>query len=204
MAQIRSVVYTELPDQAKQIRGKAGELNTKLHTIYQSVDTMRAEWYGKRYNDLVSTFNGMVPSLNQIVDLMFREVPSTLETIANNYSNVDRGSNITTVDNTPANRLQDIPNSTEVGMRFQTNPVTETKAKCNSLFAEVVTNLNELQTLVTNLSWDSDASVQFRDRFQSLKNSIIASIEDVKAKFEQTMQQALADMQATETANTVG
>ena len=173
MAQIRRVVYTELPGQAKQIREKAGQLQSQLQSAYQSVREMRTNWYGQRYNDLVAAFNSMITDFNQIVDLMYREVPFTLETIANNYSRVDRGLNIISPDNTPAQKLAEIPVSTEEGMRFNTAEVESVKAKCNSCFSDVLNFLNDLQTLINNLSWESDASDKFREEFQKLKLLII-------------------------------
>ncbi len=204
MAQIRSVVYTDLPGQARQIREKASQLNTSLHVIYQSINEMRVNWYGKRYNDLVLAFNGMIQDFNAVVDLMFREVPSTLETVANNYSMVDRGAAMTQVDNTPAQKLLDIMLSTEPGMKFQTTEVEAVKQKCNNCFADVLAFLDELQTMVIKLSWESDASDKFRERFLSLRTRITTSIEQIKGQFNNSVQQTLADMQSTETANTVG
>jgi DNA repair ATPase RecN len=115
----------------------------------------------------------MVPDLNEVVKLMYMEVPSTLETIANNYSRVDRGQDITQVDNSLPKLLQDIPLSTEIGMRFQTAEVEQVKQKCVSGYSDVLEYLNELQTQITNLSWESDASDKFRDEFMRLKSKIL-------------------------------
>ena len=203
MAQIRRVVYTDLPGQAGQVRGKGDELNKQLHVIFDSVNNMRKDWFGQRYNDLVMAFNGLVRDFNAIVELMYTTLPSTLETIANNYSRADRGMDITKVDNSLANKLVDIPLSTEVGMRFNTAEVEVVKQKCNSCFAEVLEFLNQSQTLITNLSWESEAGDKFREEFQKLKNRITTSIEQIKDQFDKSVVQTLADMQGTENANTV-
>ena len=95
MANITNVDYVAIPAQAQNMRALGQELNNELSTAYQSIANMHNCWYGKRYNELVKEFNNMVQQINELLELVVGEIPFALETIANNYSQADQGSNIT-------------------------------------------------------------------------------------------------------------
>ena len=86
MPNLQNVDYRKMPAHAKAIREKGKELNGKLRLIYQKVADMHADWYGQRYAALIDQFNKLYPSLNEMLKLVYTEIPYVLETIANNYA----------------------------------------------------------------------------------------------------------------------
>ena len=199
---IRSVVYTDLPGQAKKVRDTSKEMDAELKSIYKEVTDLRKDWFGDRYNGVVEAFNKMIPDFNDIIDLLERELPSTLETVANNYSNVDRGQNITTVDNTKPVRINDIPASMEAGVRYIPANVEQAEAKIFKSFARVIQLMKSLQDQINKLSWESDASDKFRAEFTRLQNKISNSIEEVEEKFKENSNKTASDMAMAEKKST--
>ena len=61
MARIEGVDYEAMPGQANEMRGHGRQLNTELSKVYSSVEEMHNSWYGKRYNELVKSFNEIIP-----------------------------------------------------------------------------------------------------------------------------------------------
>lgn len=205
MAVIRRVVYTDLPGQAKNLRETGRTINEKMVKLYESIGAMSSNWYGVRYNELVDAFNKMTVDFNSILELVYTKIPSTIETIAENYRRVDNPNSPTfAVDTSSHNKLQDIRKSEQVGMKFESAQVESVKEECNSLLAQVLDYLNDVEGQIGRLSWESDASDAFRAEFDKLKRNIFESISNVKQQFDTSMAQTLQDMQSAETANTVG
>ena len=118
MTKIENVNYEAMPVQAQQMRRLGQELNEEVIKAYKSIGDMHTEWYGKRYNELVKVFNNIIPILNDLLDLVVGEIPFAIETVANNYSQADRGYKVTSAANVAPNRVQNIALSNDVGMKF--------------------------------------------------------------------------------------
>ena len=54
---------------------------------------------------------------------MVTDIPSALETVANNYSQADKGSNVTSVSKEGPKKITTISQSNDVGMKFLTSEV---------------------------------------------------------------------------------
>ena len=106
MAQIDHVDYEAMPRQAKQMREYAIELNGEIRTAYSNVGEMHNSWYGIRYNELVKDFNELVPQVNDLLKLVVTDIPFAVETIANNYAQADKGQNVTSAEETAANKIE--------------------------------------------------------------------------------------------------
>ncbi len=203
MAQIMNVDYEAMPNQAKQMREYARELNTELKNAYSSIEEMHNSWYGIRYNELVKDFNEMAPQLNQLLDLVVREIPFALETIANNYSQADRGQNATTAEETAPNKIENLPIMNDVGMRFITSDVANTQRVVSEKFEASKDLMNKIESEYAKVQWQSEASESFKARFTQLKGEIIASFENINTQFAKLMTQTQQDIETTEKANTV-
>ena len=203
MAKIMTVDYEAIPGQASQMRSLGQTLNAELTNAYASITDMHAHWYGKRYNSLVQIFNNLIPQLDELLELVVGEIPFTLETIANNYSQADRGSNATSANKTAPNKIATIPISNDVGMRFLTQEVVAVQQSVSKNFKNSVDNMNAIENVYNGVTWQSEAADAFRARFQKLKSEIIASFEDINAQFTSLMTQTQEDIQNTESANTV-
>lgn len=204
MVNLDNVDYVQMPTQAKLIRDKGRELNRKVKLVYQKVADMHADWYGQRYASLIEQFNKLSPSLNEMLKLVYTEIPFVLESIANNYAKADTGSGVCSPAETPINAITNIPTHKEdVGMRFITVRVEETKNIVRSNFDSAKALLDEIQVIYKNIKWESDAATKFGTAFAKLKNNIDSQIEEINASFVKLMNQTEADMQTTENANTV-
>lgn len=203
MAKITNVDYTAIPNHARQMRTLGQELNKELTTAYQSVGNMHNCWYGKRYNELAKEFNKIIPTINELLDLVVGQIPYTLETIANNYSQVDQGTNITSASQTAPNKITEVSMPNDVGMRFETTEVQTIKTNISNNFKNSKEKMNAIETEYKKVNWKSDASEAFTVKFTKLKTDIITAFDNIESSFAKLMQQTLDDMQATESANTV-
>ena len=134
MARIMNVDYEAIPGKAQQMRSQGEELNTELTTAYQSIADMHNAWYGKRYNELVKSFNNIIPQINEMLQLVVGDIPFALETVANNYSQADKGSNVTSANNTAPKKISNLSLSNDVGMKFLTSEVSSTQSKVSTNF----------------------------------------------------------------------
>ena len=203
MARIMNVDYEAIPGKAQQMRSQGEELNTELTTAYQSIADMHNAWYGKRYNELVKSFNNIIPQVNEMLQLVVGDIPFALETVANNYSQADKGSNVTSANNTAPKKITDLAISNDVGMKFLTSEVSSTQSKVSTNFKNAVEKMSAIESTYSQVQWQSEASEAFAAKFQKLKNEIVTAFNDIETQFTQLMNQAQEDVQSAETANTV-
>ena len=203
MAKIQNVDYEAMPRNAKQMRNLGKQLNTEVTNAYKSIENMHSSWYGKRYNELVKHFNNMIPQINEMLQLVVTDIPVTLEKVANNYSQADRGSNATTVENTTPRKITNIEIHNDVGMKFITANVQQVQTKVSNNFKNAKDQMNKISTEYNKVKWTSEASEAFKTKFNKLKTEITKSFEDIEQTFSKLMNHAKEDVQKSETANTV-
>lgn len=203
MAKIQNVDYEAMPKNAKQMRSYGQQLNTEVTNAYNSVRDMRSSWYGKRYNELVKHFNNMIPQINEMLQLVVTDIPVTLEKVANNYSQADRGSNATTVENTTPKKITNIEIHNDIGMKFITANVQQVQTKVSNNFKNAKDQMNKISTEYNKVKWTSEASDAFKNKFNNLKTNITKSFEEIEQTFSKLMNQAKDDIQKSETSNTV-
>lgn len=203
MAKIENVDYKDIPSKTKQMLAKAKDLNSEITSAYKSVSEMHTNWYGQRYNTLVKAFNKMTKEINEMLKLVVSDIPDTLNTIANNYSQADTGSKLATPAKESPNKISDITESTDVGMKFMTEQVANTQTSVSNNFKKATTLMNEIETEYGKIDWNSEAANAFRTKFSKLKADIVKSFDDIESQFTKLMNQTKDDMQKTETANTV-
>lgn len=203
MAKIQNVDYVAIPNQAKQMRQYGKELNTEITTAYKSVADMHTSWYGRRYNDLVKEFNKLTSSINEMLTLVVTEIPFTLETVANNYAQADRGSNVTSAAKETPKKIADINISNDVGMKFLTEQVSSVQSSVSKNFQNAKTKMDTIETEYRKIKWQSEASEAFKTKFTNLKKQIVTAFEDINSSFTKLMNQTKDDIQRAETSNTV-
>ena len=203
MAQIMYVDYEAMPNQAKQMREYAIQLNSEFKTVYSNIGDMHNSWYGIRYNELVKDFNNLIPQVNKLLDLVVTEIPFTLETIANNYSQADRGQNATSAEQTAVNKVENLPIINDVGMRFITEQVANTQNTVTEKFEAIKELMNRIESEYAKVQWQSEASDSFKARFTQLKNEIMSSLDNINSQFTKLMNETQQDIERTEKANTV-
>ena len=126
-----------IPAKTDQMRGVGRELNEKMQNMYDKIRELHEFWYGERYNRLEEGFNKIRPSVNNIVELLFTQLPSSLDTIANNYSKLDRSMNIRTVSDEKPRIIEELPKYIEIA-EFISDP--SRKAKDPSKIVNVIAN----------------------------------------------------------------
>lgn len=203
MAKITNVDYEAIPSQANQMRTFGQELNTELTNAYTSIQNMHSSWYGKRYNALVKEFNNIVPEINELLELIVGEIPFALETIANNYSQADKGSKVTGAAKTAPKKVSNLAMPSDVGMKFITSEVTSVKTNVSTNFKNAKNKMNTIESAYSKIKWQSEASEAFKTKFLKLKKDIVDAFDNIESSFTKLMQQTLDDIQATENANTV-
>ena len=203
MALIENVDYEAIPAKAKEMREHGKELNGEMTKAYATIAEMHAAWYGDRYNELVKVFNRMIPSLNEMLTLVVTDFPFALETIANNYSQVDRGQNVTVASNEGPNKLNEIVVTEDVGMKFLTADVQNAQERVSTNFINSRDLMDKIETVYSTIDWKSEASDAFKSKFTKLKNNIVASFEETNSQFKKLMEQTQQDVQNAENANTV-
>ncbi len=203
MAKIDHVDYEAMPRQAKAMREYALELNNELRTAYSNVGEMHNSWYGVRYNELVKDFNELIPQVNDLLKLVVTEIPFAVETIANNYAQADKGQNVTSAEETSANNIENLPITNDVGMRFMTAEVANTKRSVSEKFDASKELMNKIEAEYNRVEWQSEASESFKARFNKLKNDILMAFDNINNEFSKLMTQTQQDIETTEKANTV-
>lgn len=203
MANVQFVNYEDFPRQATLMREKGKQLNNEIKKAYASIESMHNSWYGKRYNELVAQFNNIIPQINQILTLVVGEIPFTLETVANNYSLADKGSKLVSALNEAPSKISSLNMPNDVGMKFLSAEVSNIQRSVNENFKNATLQMNEIAAQYDKVQWQSDASEMFKKTFNTLKNSIINSFDNIGNEFAKLMNQTQEDIQKTENANTV-
>lgn len=203
MAKIMNINYESMPGLAKQMREQGKDLNAEMVTAYQSIADMHKSWYGQRYNSLVKEFNKLAPELNELLELVVGEIPFVLETIANNYAQADRGSNVTSAGKEAPKKISTLTESNEVGMKFITAEVGTIQANVSNNFRRAKEKMDTIESEYEKIQWESEAAEAFRAKFKRIKANVIKAFEDIDSQFTKLMEQTKQDIQNTESANTV-
>lgn len=203
MANIITVDYEDIPRQAGQMRTNGQELNTEIKNAYINVTNMHENWYGKRYNELASEFNKIIPQVKDLLELVVGEIPFVLETVANNYAQADTGAKVTAATKTEPETIESIPTPNDVGMKCITNQVEQVQQAVSTNFKNAVEKMNVIESVYSKITWQSEASEAFKTKFLKLKKDIIASFENLNTQFSKLMNQAVQDINETEKTNTV-
>ena len=197
MANITSVDYESIPGKTQQMKNLGADLMNIIQGVYTDVAGMHEVWYGKRYNELAVEFNKLIPQVNELIDLVWGEIPYTLEVIANNYAKADTGSAVCGADRVTPNKITELATPNDVGMRFVSSRVLEVKNTVTSKFKEANGKMNEFEGVYNSINWESEASNAFRSRFTKLKGEIINSFDTISNSFQRLMAQTENDIQST-------
>jgi len=203
MANISTVDYEAIPSQAQEMRALGQELNSELSTAYQSIANMHNCWFGKRYNELSKEFNKIIPGINELLELVVGDIPFALETIANNYSQADRGSNVTSATKSAPHMISELTISNDVGMKFVTSEVELVKNNVSNNFKKAKDRINSIESVYGKIKWESEASEAFASKFRKLKADLISAFDSIDSQFTNLMNQTLSDIQSAESANTL-
>lgn len=203
MPNIEKVDYEGIPAKAKQMRDIANSANTRLVNAYDSLTKMHDSWYGVRYNELCTSFNSLVPTLNEMLDIIVKQIPSDLEVVSNNYSKADKGTAVTTVDDTNARHILQITTKQDVGVRFMPDEVRTFHDSILNDFKIVVQQVDEINGIYKTVCWVSDAGTTFTNKLGQIRNNIVDQVNKIHNQFDSYLQEAEKDFPNADTANNV-
>lgn len=204
MAIIGNVNYEEIPEKTDRMRESGRGLCNEMQAMYNTIREMHADWYGVRYNTLVEGFNKMRPSINSMLELVFTEIPVSLDIIANNYSRADRQVPVRAVNEEKPKVIEDLPIIDDTGkFRFITSRVKDKKESVETNIRKAIDLIDEFESIYKTIQWESEAATAYTSKFTRLKEEIITSFNDLKKQFAELMLQAEEDIEQAEKANTV-
>ena len=151
MEEYIKIDYENVPAQSKNIRNGAIEVNNKLLESYRKIAEMHVCWYGKRYNELVTYFNELVPQLNQFLNVIVGEVPYMFEKIANTISDVDIQQNVAVPQKESIQKLEALPLIDDVGMRYISKEVDEISNEIMQLLQAAEDSMESVKRTVDNV-----------------------------------------------------
>lgn len=204
MANIGNVDYQSIPVKTDLMRESGRSLCNEMYAMYNTVGEMHEDWYGVRYNELVKSFNKLRPSINNMLQLVFTDLPATLDKIANNYSKVDRQMAIRAVNEEKPKLIEDLSIVDDTGkFRFITTSVEAKKHSVETNISKAVQALDEFEGVYRTIDWESEAATAYKTKFTELKSELVESFNELKKQFTELMEKAAQDIETTEKANTV-
>ena len=196
--------YENLPRHSSNIRNSAVQINKKLVEVYKKIESMHANWYGMRYNDLVRGLNSIIPQLNQFLSVIETDVPYVIEAISNNFSEVDIKQRVTVEQKIDIQSIQPIPIINDIGLRYLDVEVENVRK-------EIVVDLNEIRSImediggnVGQLGMQCDGSDEFKTQFSKLKEAFNQSLTNIENSIVEYMNKTKIQIENAEKANTVG
>ena len=202
MANIASVDYEAIPGKTLEMKRIGQTLMKEIQGAYTDVENMHSVWYGKRYNELLGDFNNLVPKVNELIDLVWGEIPYTLEIVANNYAKAD-GVSIRAAERANPTKIIELSIPSDTGMRFESSSVLSVRDSVVGKFNNAKNEMDQFQTVYIGINWESDASRVFEGRFVSLKSQVVEAFNTISNSFQRLMTETEEDIQSTETNNTV-
>lgn len=198
-----TVDYENIPGQSSQARNIGMQINEILLDVYRNVTDMHNFWYGKRYNDIVTNFNSLVPQLNNFLEIVVSEIPYIFEKIVNNFSEVDIKQNMTVAQKESVQQIQTIPLSTEVGMKYIQGEVANIQNAIESDFHEIISLMSGLENTINQIGIEYETADNFKSQFKSLANSFRQFIENLERQFTNAMNVNRTQIQKAESGNTI-
>ena len=203
MGAVVLIDYENLPSQSNNIRNLAITLNERLNDVYINIGKMHEYWYGNRYNDMVTRFNSIIPQMNQFLEVIVTEVPYIIESIANNFSEVDIQQKVSAEQKSGVQTIQTLQVTKDVGMRYIEKEVENIKAIIKEEFNEIRNIMEEINGIMRQTIIECENSGEFKSQFNRLSKSFNQSINNIEIRFIELMENARRQMGDAERLNTV-
>lgn len=121
-----------------------------------------------------------------------------METIANDYSNLDRGMSLISAVNTSPIRILLLDIKNDVGIGFISSEVITIHDSIKQDFETVERYLNEYQSIFSQIEWNSETANVYKSKFDRIKASFNNKIDDIYAKFDAIIIQTEEDVENAE------
>ena len=70
-----SVDYKSIPKYTQTLRSQGNTLNKHFTAVYSKAAEMSKNWKGLRYNELMTEFNKLSPTINSMLQLVITNTP---------------------------------------------------------------------------------------------------------------------------------
>ena len=156
------------------IEGAGEGIYNSMVTVYDTIENMHKNWHGERYYNVITTFNQLVEGVNSMIDAI-GEVSVNLAKAVNNYVSADAGT-IRASANPISGKVSTmtIPNDEDID--FEPNAISADLATVNNKFTEIRNRIDEIESNINSMQWESAGADRFRSAFK-----------DAKAKIEENM-----------------
>ena len=196
-----SVSPSSLVTTAKKIRKNGQEVNQLFIEIFQLVDNMHQDWQGESYQKVRRDFNTLVVSINKIDKFIVEEIPTTLEKVANRFSNADEKGDITKVGTDTAINVTMLLASKDSGLRFIPNKVDDTKNLLVEKFEQAKEEITKIIKLMMEIGWSDNSQVVFTKVFEIVTLNTTNSFNEVIQKLNRHIKEQITAMEKLESAN---
>lgn len=196
-----SVSPSSLVTTAKKIRKNGQEVNQLFIEIFQLVDNMHQDWQGESYQKVRRDFNTLVVSINKIDKFIVEEIPTTLEKVANRFSNADEKGDITKVGTDTAINVTMLLASKDSGLRFIPNKVDDTKNLLVEKFEQAKEEITKIIKLMMDIGWSDNSQVVFTKVFEIVTLNTTNSFNEVIQKLNRHIKEQITAMEKLESAN---
>lgn len=193
--------FTDAKSKAQTMRTKGKEFNKNLKSVYSKATSMHTYWIGKRYNDVVTEFNKMIPALNDMSKLVVDSIPQALESAANVIAIANNSENVT-VHPEEASAITEIATYPEENnvLDIKPNNVQTIFNDINQLIKDANNNLNDIQNTFEKLDWTGSAHDDFEKQLKNLKNKIHTSLVNARDNFKNQINAATTDYESAQKA----
>ena len=201
MASIR-VDYESFGPAVSSIRAKASDLNSNIVIAFRAIEETHSVWQGERYNELVTKFSNIVEPVNEILQLVVGDIPTSLEQIANNYIAADTETDAVAAKEETPNKVSVTVPGKEI-LFIDGGAVDSYKSQVKNSFESAKEEMASIQNTVNGLTWESTAADSYKSRLAELKTSLTTSFDDISSSFDKLATAAQEAFNKAEKANDV-
>lgn len=194
--------YQGIARAATQIQILGLSMNTQISNAYNTVDNLRSQWQGNRYDELIKLFNETSTDINQMLEVAIVNIPTAMSTAAQNYARVE-GESVAMADNGTVNKIQTLATTNAIEIKYFGDSAETARNTVTSCFTEVKDIMQQINQALNSASWEGTAAEAFKARIQTLSGRISSNFDTINAQFIALMTQAAADYAAAESSNTV-
>jgi uncharacterized protein YukE len=195
------VDYRSFPSAVSSIRSHASDLNSDFKSVFSKIENMHSEWQGDRYASLCTKFNGIVPEVNDILELVVTEIPFTLESIANNYEAADTETTAAVAKSESPDKVNELTIPNKEPLYVEATSIENVRSSVSDCLDEAQNRITSIEGIVDGLLWEGKAADNCKSKLKTLKNSLIKSFEELKVDFESLMKTAVEEFNKAEEAN---
>lgn len=184
--------YNDMVMKANELSSQGREISKLIADAYLAVDELKPEkWGGKRYNTVISEFNKIVDSLNQLNEIIVFEIPNEICNAAYDYGANFEGASMPARSIESKNTVNIIANCDETLLDFKADIVNDTLSNVKTNFGTVEKMLDDYKLKVNALIWEGDAANSVKKTLENLITVILDQFTTIENVFETNLSLAI-------------